>query len=316
MTYSSVDARERSDASFRNRRQTGHHHGPSLLETILPHINMIFFFVLDFMHLCCSGIMKRLLEYWLAGDLSFRLRVSSRDELSRRMNVLYSQIPSEFQRKARSTKHVKKWKTVKYRFFLLYCGPIIMKKILRVDLYNHFLLLHAACRLLCSRILCHQYKKQAKQYLRTFFTALKELYGQKSQNLNANCNLTEISAFSFENFLCKLKNFVRTPYRPLQQICRRLSERNFFFKKATVPVSCEVLTKTRGSILKIRYKENILTNSAPNNAIVLKTKRLKDEHSNQVKTVPLALVKSKLVKLKLSFEEKRPERVFVVPFLH
>lgn len=100
--FSSTDSRERTNKSFRNRTQVNHHHGPTPSNRIIPQLNMVNIFVLDFMHLCCLGVMKKLLENRLIGDLNVRLRVTERNELSCRMTSFYSQIPDEFQRKSRS----------------------------------------------------------------------------------------------------------------------------------------------------------------------------------------------------------------------
>ena len=280
--YPSQVATERTDESFINRRQPEYHHGLSPVERIFPYINMILFFVLDFMHLCCLGIMKKLLEYWLIGELNIRLGTREREELSRRMNVFYSQIPSGFQRKSRSTKHVAKWKTVKFRFFLLYCGVIELKGILGVNVYNHFVLFHAACRILCCDTLCRTYAHRAKEYLRSFFTNLNNFYGIKSKVINAHnlihladdviymgCSLTHITDFPFENYLGKLKNLIRTAHRPLAQLCRRLSEQDFFFRKTTLPPLFQILKQRRNSIVAIKYKQFKITCSSPDNAILL-----------------------------------------------
>lgn len=62
--YESVDAAERTNASFRNQTQPLHHKGVSPLLRIMPSLNMIFIFVLDSMHLLYQGIIKKLLDYW------------------------------------------------------------------------------------------------------------------------------------------------------------------------------------------------------------------------------------------------------------
>lgn len=67
------------------------------LRTVM--INMISFFVLDFMHLCCQGIMKKLIEYWMSGNLNYKLNVRNKIELSNRLGYIRCQIPREFQRK-------------------------------------------------------------------------------------------------------------------------------------------------------------------------------------------------------------------------
>lgn len=112
-----MDCEERTDESFRQQRQARHHVGNCLLINIRPVINMIKIFILDFMHLCSLGVMKRLLEYWLQGNLNYRLRPRLRDELSDRMELLKTQVPCEFQRKPRTTKKYTKWKATEFRFF-------------------------------------------------------------------------------------------------------------------------------------------------------------------------------------------------------
>ena len=179
--YPSVNSDERTDWSFRTRSQPEHHHpGPSALTEIRPALNMIYIFILDFMHLCCVDVMKKLLEYWVGGNLNVKMDRRSRKKLSRRMEYLKTQVTSEFQRKPRSIYSVGKWKAAEFRFFLLYCGPIVLKEISRDDLYNHFMLLFVACRILSFDALCHQYRQHAKQYLKSFFVSLKDFYGRQS----------------------------------------------------------------------------------------------------------------------------------------
>ena len=57
--FPSADSVERTDESFRARTQAGHHNNETPLCRIFPFINLVFCFVLDFMHLCCLGVMKR-----------------------------------------------------------------------------------------------------------------------------------------------------------------------------------------------------------------------------------------------------------------
>ena len=236
--YPDTDCEKRTDTSFRNMTQREHHYNISPLTRITPKINMITAFILDFMHLCCLGIMKKLISFWLSGDLKFRLGVSMRSELGRRMEFFKKQVCSEFQRKPRSTKYYPKWKAPEFRLFLLYCGPIVLKSILSKKLYKHFLLLYAACRILSCRKICFNYLQHAKKYLKCFFVALKYFYGPASQIMNAHnllhladdvrnmdCSLSQITAFPFENVLGKIKRrLLRTSYRLLVQVCRRLHE--------------------------------------------------------------------------------------------
>lgn len=63
--YPDQDSEVRTDESFRQKRNPEHHTGTSPLLFIKPPIDMIASFLLDFMHLVCLGIMKKILDYWL-----------------------------------------------------------------------------------------------------------------------------------------------------------------------------------------------------------------------------------------------------------
>lgn len=65
--------RQRTDESFRNEEDPSHHIGISPL-ILLPEINMVTMFVLDFMHLCCLGTMKKMfVNFWLKNKLAQKL---------------------------------------------------------------------------------------------------------------------------------------------------------------------------------------------------------------------------------------------------
>ena len=89
---------KRSDDDFRSKKQKEHHEGTSPLK-----IDMVISFILDFMHLACLGVMKSLLNFWLAKDKFTKLGYKSRQILSTRMANLRNQVTSKFQRKPRST---------------------------------------------------------------------------------------------------------------------------------------------------------------------------------------------------------------------
>lgn len=144
------------------------------------------------MHLCCSGIMKKLIEFWIYGNSQTRLqrrnmlRVQQKLELSNLMMQLRKCIPCEFQRKPRGIKYIAQWKATEYRFFLLYCGPVVLRGILNSQLYKHFLLFHVACRILCNSEHALLYNDHAKAYLTSFFQAMGVIYGAESQIMNAH----------------------------------------------------------------------------------------------------------------------------------
>jgi len=62
----------RTDESFGNREQIEHHTDTSRVTTI----GMISEIALDYMHLVCLSIMKRVLNFWLKGPKNIRLKIN------------------------------------------------------------------------------------------------------------------------------------------------------------------------------------------------------------------------------------------------
>jgi len=279
---------KRTDKSFREQQDPEHHVGISPLLHLEPPINMIKQFVLDFMHQGCLGVTKKMiLDFWLEGTLTTRLSPSKKRLLSQSLIELQSQIPVDFQRTTRSITDISRWKATEYRLFLLYIGPIVLQQILEKRYYNHFLLLHVACRILNSDNLCLKYNFQAKVYLNNVVMLTKQYYNTQSLVLNIHslshladdvrnmkCSLSNYTAFPFENLLGKMKRMLRSGNRPLAQFCRRQHELLYAVsKKVTLPQTVMIL-KTglsescgRTPIKKIKYKETILTCKKPNNVV-------------------------------------------------
>lgn len=166
--YPEVDKQRRTNESFRNLDDANHHNGISPLLDVDPPIDMVNDFLLDKLHLIDGGAMRKILEYWTTGNLKVRLGRRSKMEIDRRISCLKSQIPSEFQRKSRTINHLAKWKCTEFRLFLLYIGPIVLKNSLPCALYDHFLLLHVAARILCSEDWALRYNNYAKIYLEKY----------------------------------------------------------------------------------------------------------------------------------------------------
>lgn len=100
--FPDINYEKRTDESFRNQSQSEHHKGISTILRVTPPINMIFAFVLDFMHLAFEGIMKRLLMRWfvLLGRAKVKRKPITED--SRSLKLIRKDIPKEFQLKIRT----------------------------------------------------------------------------------------------------------------------------------------------------------------------------------------------------------------------
>lgn len=201
---------------------------------------------------------------------------------------LQSQIPIEFQRTTRTLSEFDRFKAVEFKFLLLYAGPIIFKRVLNDAAYKHFLFLHVACRILCSKKLALINYENAKKLLKQFVKISEKLYGKTSlignmHNLihladdvkNMGCSLSNVTAFPFENCLGKIMNLLRSGNRPLAQICRRLQEIYLIDIKKPLPTSSVQITSklqkdiSGNTIKRLKYNNSILTEKFPNNTVIL-----------------------------------------------
>lgn len=99
MTYPQVkNLCLRTDKSFRELVQPEHHHeGKTSPFCILP-IDMVKSFPIDYMHLCCLGVTRKLLMMWTRGKTGARLSLVQVKEVSQQLNRLKDSIPDCFAR--------------------------------------------------------------------------------------------------------------------------------------------------------------------------------------------------------------------------
>lgn len=236
VTFPSTDSPLRTDDLFSELAYEHHQTAQSPLLNI-P-VNLVSQFPLDYMHLICLGVTRRLIMLWKKGSLRCRIGGRAINEVSERLLSLKGFIPREFARKPRSLIEVDRWKATEYRLFLLYTGPVVLSKVLPDEMYKNFLLLSAAVHILLSPSLCKPALIQhAEVLLINFVQHFQGLYGQENVVYNVHSlihlpqdalrygPLDNVSAFPFENHLGKIKKMVRKPSQPLQQIVRRISEK-------------------------------------------------------------------------------------------
>ncbi|CAN7950304.1 unnamed protein product, partial [Ixodes pacificus] len=191
---------------------------------------------LDYMHLVYLGVVKRLLSLWMTGPPAVRLGVAVRDEISQINLSLKMHVPREFSRKPRSLAELDRWKATELRLFLLYTGPVVLKKTLPRDLYLNFLTLHCAISLFVNKALCQGQADYADTLPRHFVATFAELYDdlvthnvhfliQLSKDVKNQGPLDSFSAFPFENHMKFLKRQLRKPGTPLEQLRNRFFER-------------------------------------------------------------------------------------------
>ena len=233
---SSVVEPERTDVKFSQFEYQGsHQHKQSpLLEY---GINCVRQFPLDYMHLVCLGVVKRMLRCLKSGPRICKLSTQQITEISNRLMALNGKLPSEFARQPRSLSELDRWKATELRQFLLYTGPLVLKSVVPNQLYYHFLALSISIGILLNSNdeIRHVYQDYAKELLQYFVNDASRIYGETFTVYNVHGlihlpedlhfgSLNEISAFPFENYLQRLKKYVRNGNNPVVQVSKRLVE--------------------------------------------------------------------------------------------
>lgn len=225
----------RTDQSFRNQDNPIHHHDSSPWEE-LP-INMVRDIPLEYLHLILYGAMKRILILWIDGTKYFKLSNNDINQISEKHVRAGDTKPSEINRVNRSLNCLSFWKATEFRTFLLKTGPVVLQDHLTVELYNHFLALHCAVTICCSESL-QKFLPVAKQLFRMFTEKFGDLYGDENYtySIHSLIHVTDdverfgvfdkYSAFPGESNLGFLKNLVRGGHLPLQQVVKRIAEKD------------------------------------------------------------------------------------------
>ncbi|KAM7286796.1 uncharacterized protein ISCGN_003897 [Ixodes scapularis] len=244
MCFPDLDAPLRTNASFRRAEQEDHH----IMETILKElpIDIVDQVPLDYMHLICLGVVRKLVLLWLKGDKTYRIGSASRDSVSGANIEMRHYVPSDMSRKPRSLSDIDRWKASEFRLLVLYTGPAVLRSRIPKPLMDNFMTLHCAVTILCSPLLCREHLGYAERLLRHFVETYITLYGRHAVSHNVHGlihvasdvrvhgPLHNYSAFPFENYMRKLKSYVRKPERPLQQVYNRIVEERFLVASPAV----------------------------------------------------------------------------------
>ena len=236
MTFPDTNSSLRTDEDFAHMTDEEHHLKSAPSPLVELSIGMVSGFVLDYMHLVCLGVVRRLLLLWLRGPLPLRLSSLTVSRLNENLSSVQSHTPCEFSRKPRSVSELDRWKATEFRQFLLFTGPVVLKDVLPKELYSNFLLLHVAISCLVSPHYSQVYCDFARKLLMRFVEHCLSAYGQDFVVYNVHNlihlpddvrrygPLDNISCFPFENNLRSIKKMVHSPFMPLQQVVNRVHE--------------------------------------------------------------------------------------------
>jgi len=229
----------RDDASFLNQTDRLHHTGITLLSELK--IGLVSQVPLDYLHLVCLGICRKLIRQWVKGKIPYRLRSRDTIMIGDRLEQLIKFFPSDFQRKPRAIKHVDHFKGTEFRTMLLYTGVTTFRGIIPQNEYKCFLKFHTALYILLSAKADHpDWNGLAKNLLKQFVNECITLYGQEFAvyNLHGLLHINEdamlfgsldnASTFPFESFMQKIKSLVHSHNYHLEQVAKQIIETERF----------------------------------------------------------------------------------------
>ena len=235
--FPELHATKRTDESFKEQTDANHHKDKSPLLEL--GIGLVTKFPLDYMHLICLGVMRKLLINWKMGPRQSKISQSAQDVISACLKKIVPHVPSEFNRRPRGLDELSMWKATEYRFFLLYAGFVVLKGVIRKEQWKMFLHLSLAMHVLLCATKCtvDRLVDDAEQMLVNFVKMAIYHYGEDliSYNMhgiihiaddvrNFKCPLDKLSAFPFENYLGQMKRMVRSPTNVIQQVIKRTEE--------------------------------------------------------------------------------------------
>lgn len=232
-----IPTEKRNDDEFNKQGYADHQFGISPLSALgFPCVQK---FPLDYMHLVCLGVVRRLIYYLKKGPRLCKLSQLHLTEISNDLNALNGRLPSEFARQPRGLDELDRWKATEFRQFLLYTGMVVLKKCVPSKVYDHFLLLTVAITILSSGHdgMREAYMEYAEKLLQKFVKDARVIYGSTFVVYNVHgllhltddvktfhCPLNDISAFPFENFLQEVKKLVKIGKNPIVQVAKRMAE--------------------------------------------------------------------------------------------
>ena len=233
LIFTQMNAPLRTDESFWQMIDDDHHLSVSPFATL--DFGLVCQCALDYMHLVCLGVVRKVIFLWIMGPTRTRLHSNTIYEISSSLISLATHMPKNFARRPCSLTEAKMWKATEFRQFLLYTGPVVLSGKLKRPHFENFLL-SVSMRLLLThdtsmaKIIGEScFKPSFKTFLpymaNLFFLIMFITY----------CTLLMISRnmdhwTMWYAFLLKisweiLKKLIRQPTNPLAQILRRVDEK-------------------------------------------------------------------------------------------
>lgn len=235
ITYPEVTFVPRTDESFMLKTDADHHIGDTLLSKLK--LGLVSQIPLDYLHLVCLGVTRKLFRQWVKGRLPHRLKSRDTIVIGERLKNMLNFFPSEFQRKPRPIVQIDHFKGTEFRTLLLYTGVVALRGIIPRRQYKTFLMFHSAMLiLLSSKADEEEWNALAKKLLKMFVKNCIDQYGVEFAVYNLHGllhisddallfgSLDNASTFAFESFMQKIKAYIHSHNCHLEQVAKRILE--------------------------------------------------------------------------------------------
>ena len=190
----------------------------------------------DYLHAVLLGVMKKLLKMWIRTSFH-RKPWYIGNQLNAFDAALMEMTPNnDIKRCPRTIKDLDFWRASEFKHFLLFWGPVILRKFLKDDFYNHFMLLSSGIYRLLKEDITSRDLEAATSALTSFSIYTESLYGKEFATYN-NHQILHLplsvrdwgplwswSTAPFESFLYYLKSSAHGSRGILLQLSRIISD--------------------------------------------------------------------------------------------
>lgn len=237
----------RTNEDFSFCSQVDHFKGTSLLSVL--DVGFMSQFSVDYKHVACLGVMKRLIELWTSGKIDYRLNRNTVKVISKKLAMLSNQISEDFMSKPKPLEQFSEWDGYDFKMFLLYYGPIVLKSHLPPLYFTHFLYFHFAIRVMTSMEYedvsneCSAYI--AGQFLRIFVADFGTLYGKELIDYNVHNllhledkfqkfgSIEKLGGFQFDSVASEVDSIFIDELRPVEELISQVTDKYNKRLKAT-----------------------------------------------------------------------------------
>lgn len=267
----------RSDNDFDGCFDRNYHLAYPLAQQL--RIGLVTQVVLDYKHIVCLGVMRRLWNLWTKGRLEHRINKATIKQMERQLFIMGKQKPLEFRSGPPSPLMTDTWTPYDWRQFLLYYGPVVLKDALPGGMYKHFMHLHLAMRLmLCRHEQCNA--NLVGVLINEFVKHFAEVYGDDNVDYNVHHllhyeavfrrfgSIEDVGGFDFDDTVNELQ-YCLSSWDDSIDVLETL--RNDYLNKSEDSIDGTLAHNIGETLLqksRLRVKDFVVSDKHPDNNIV------------------------------------------------